>query len=133
MIVSNFVFLLLIFLAKDIICAPFHIDAPSLAVSNSSLEAIGIANKINQHFESVNQNDNFNEVTEVNVEPFGDPNLGKSMIKLNLNMNLEVENGKPQKMTLPQGDLMLMFVPNTRYSYFSKHFQTTYIENYKEN
>ena len=116
---------LLIFLAKNIICAPFHIDAPSLAVSNSSLEAIGIANKINQHFESVNQNDIvFNEVTEVNVEPFGDPNLGKSMIKLNLNMNLEVENGKPQKMTLPQGDLMLMFVPNTRYyRYFSKHFQ----------
>ena len=48
------------------------------------------------------------------MEPFGDPNLGKSMIRLNLNMNLEVENGKPQKMTLPQGDLMLMFVPNTR-------------------
>ena len=124
---------LLIFLAKNIICAPFHIDAPIVAVSNSSLEAIGIANKINQHFESVNQNDIFNEVTEVNVEPFGDPNLGKSMIKLNLNMNLEVENGKPQKMTLPQGDLMLMFVPNTRYSYFSKHFQITYIKNYKEN
>ena len=60
----------------------------------------------------------------MNLEPFGDPNLGKSMIKLNLNMNLEVENGKPQKMTLPQGDLMLMFVPNTRYfSYFPKYFQ----------
>ena len=58
------------------------------------------------------QNDN--QVTKVNVEPFGDPNQGKSMIRLNLNMNLEVENGKPQKMTLPQGDLMLMFVPNTR-------------------
>ena len=58
----NFVFLL-IFLAKNIICAPFHIDAPIVAVSNSSLEAIGIANKINQHFESVNQNDIFNEVT----------------------------------------------------------------------
>ena len=107
----------LIFLPRNIISAPFHIDAPSLAVTNGSLEAIGIANKINQHFENAYQNgyqkDN-NKVTEVNVEPFGDPNLGKSMIRLNLNMNLEVENGKPQKMTLPQGDLMLMFVPNTR-------------------
>ena len=56
----NFVFLL-IFLAKNIICAPF--DAPIVAVSNGSLEAIGIANKINQHFESVNKNDIFNEVT----------------------------------------------------------------------
>ena len=54
---------LLIFLAKNIICAPFHIDAPIVAVSNGSLEAIGIANKINQHFESVNQNDIINEVT----------------------------------------------------------------------
>jgi hypothetical protein len=58
----NFVFLL-IFLAKNIICAPFHIDAPIVAVSNGSLEAIGIANKIYQHFESVNKNDIFNEVT----------------------------------------------------------------------
>jgi hypothetical protein len=63
MIKYKFVSLIILFLAKNIICAPFHIDAPSLAVSNSSLEAIGIANKINQHFESVNQNDNFNEVT----------------------------------------------------------------------
>ena len=108
--------ILVIFLPKNIICAPFHIDAPSLAVTNGSLEAIGIANKINQHFENAFQNgyQNDNQVTEVNIEPFGDPNLGKSMIRLNLNMNLEVENGKPQKMTLPQGDLMLMFVPNTR-------------------
>ena len=114
MILKYIYTILPIFLAKNIVCAPFHIDPPSLAVSNSSLEAIGIANKINQHFENVNQNDKFNQVTEVNVEPFGDPNLGKSMIKLNLNMNLEVDNGKPQKMTLPQGDLMLMFVPNTQ-------------------
>ena len=99
----------IILLVNSVNSLPLHIDAPSLAVSNSSLEAIGIANKINQFF---NPNSAGGEVSEVNVEPLGDPMLGKSMIKLNLNMNLEIENGQPQKMTLPQGDLMLMFVPN---------------------
>ena len=36
----------------------------------------------------------------------------KSIVRLNLNLNVEIENSKPQRLTLPQGDLILMFVPN---------------------
>ena len=39
-------------------------------------------------------------------------NQDKSVVKLNLNLNVEIYNGKPQRLTLPQGDLILMFIPN---------------------
>ena len=41
-------------------------------------------------------------------------NQDKSVVKLNLNLNIEIYNGKPQRLTLPQGDLILMFIPNGR-------------------
>ena len=86
-------------------------EAPKLAITNNSLEAIGIATKINQFFEESQDNSN---VKEVKIVPdFHDPK-SKSRVRFNLNLNVDIENGIPQKMTLPQGDLILMFVPNTQ-------------------
>ena len=80
---------------------------PKLSITNNSLEAIGIATKINQFFEKSN-------VKEVEIVPDSHQPKSKSRIRLNLNLNVDIENGVPQKMNLPQGDLILMFVPNTQ-------------------
>ena len=80
---------------------------PKLSITNNSLEAIGIATKINQFFEKSN-------VKEVEIVPDSHRPKSKSRIRLNLNLNVDIENGVPQKMNLPQGDLILMFVPNTQ-------------------
>ena len=34
--------------------------------------------------------------------------------QLNLNLNLELEHGKPNRVRVPQGELMLMFIPQIR-------------------
>ena len=89
-----------------------EIEAPKLAITNNSLEAIGIATKINQFFEDYG--DQKSNVQEVKIVPDSHQPKSKSRIRLNLNLNVDIENGVPQKMHLPQGDLILMFVPNTQ-------------------
>ena len=85
------------------------------------MEAIGIANKINQFFK--NENGDRSDIQEVKVMPLSNSNnvlngeinmfnQDKSVVRLNLNLNIEIYNGKPQRLTLPQGDLILMFIPN---------------------
>ena len=51
---------------RSILGIPVHVNRPIISISNNSLEAIGIANKINQFF----NNQNGDRVEEVNVSPF---------------------------------------------------------------
>ena len=100
---------------RNSLSTPVHVNSPVLSISNNSLEAIGIANKINQFFNSQDST-----IEDVKVVPFSSNNnvngfspfQDKSVVTLNLNLNVEIENGKPQKLTLPQGDLVLMFFPS---------------------
>ena len=100
---------------RNSLTTPVHVNSPVLSISNNSLEAIGIANKINQFFNSQDST-----IEDVKVVPFSsnnnvngfNPFQDKSVVTLNLNLNVEIENGKPQKLTLPQGDLVLMFFPS---------------------
>ena len=108
-----------------VFCAPTSQNSvnspPVISISNNSLEAIGIANKINQFFQNENGASNIQEVKVMPLSGNGGGvlngeinmfNQDKSVVKLNLNLNVEIYNGKPQRLTLPQGDLILMFIPN---------------------
>lgn len=86
-------------------------ETPKLAITNNSLEAIGIATKINQFFGDSENNSN---VQDVKIIPDYLNPVSKSRVRFNLNLNVDIENGVPQKMSLPQGDLILMFIPNTQ-------------------
>lgn len=83
-----------------------------LTVSNNSLEAINIANKINQHFQGANDEIKKVELFPVEDTHQGSSELDKSQLRLNMNLNVKIDNGKPQRLPFPQGDLILMFVPN---------------------
>ena len=36
---------------------------------------------------------------------------GSSQLKLNLNLDVQVQNGKPSRLALPHGELVVMFLP----------------------
>ncbi len=36
---------------------------------------------------------------------------GSSQLKLNLNLDVQVQNGKPSRLSLPHGELVVMFLP----------------------
>jgi hypothetical protein len=82
------------------------------------LEGIGIANKIQQFFNTNKTSKDQSSVSEVDVYPI---EAGKSQLRLNLNLNVEIDNGRPKRLTLPQGILVIMFIPNTVGNYFKKH------------
>ena len=92
------------------------IPVPVISVSNSSKEGIDIANRINHLFKNLDPeinepgqpertiSTNLNRISE-------DPESGSSQLKLNLNLDVEVQNGKPSRLALPHGELVVMFLP----------------------
>ena len=104
---------------------------PVFSVSNSSKEGIDIANRINHLFKNLDSAresnpepgepdrrvaTDLNQVLAANrpqevAFPGQGPDSGNTSLRLNLNLDVEVENGKPKKLLLPHGQLVVMFLP----------------------
>ena len=91
------------------------ISVPVISVSNSSKEGIDIANRINHLFKNldpeIKEPGGPDRTTSTNLNRISEPDSGSSQLKLNLNLDVEVQNGKPSRLALPHGELVVMFLP----------------------
>ena len=102
-------------------------NTPVLKFSDKSPEAAAIAQEISSLFQSGQAvsvpsiQPVFPSINNVNLTLGGltnqirnPPNSGTTPFQLNVNLNIELENGKPNKVRVPQGELMLMYIPQIR-------------------
>jgi len=103
------------------------LNTPILKYNDKSAESVEIAQKISALFQSgqavsiPNIKPVFPSINNVNLTLGGltnkirnPPNSETTPFQLNVNLNIELENGKPNKVRVPQGELMLMYIPQIR-------------------
>ena len=82
---------------------------PDLKVSQGSLEGINLANQISDHFLTTPK------PPEASIKPLSSSGIRSA--RLNLNINFDVRHGVLETLTLPQGNLVVLFFaknPNNR-------------------
>lgn len=99
-------------------------DTPVIKYDPQSKEGAYIAQKIESLFQNGHQStseDTGNYGIDVSQKASNEVESSNSVVgdgstqfQLNLNLNVDLKPGKPSKLRVPQGELMLMFIPRIR-------------------